>query len=151
MIVIRDYRPSDWDSIEHIHDAGRKIELRLACLENAFIPLRIAAGREGLFEYEGLFVAEDEHCVVGFIACSEEELAWLYVDPARMRQGIGRGLAEYAIKRFPGIRYTEVLAGNDPAKALYESLGFFLDAVVSGVMPGNEDFSVTAYRLERKV
>ncbi len=95
-------------------------------------------------------MAEDEHSIVGFTACSEEELAWLYVDPARMRQGIGRSLVEYAINRFPGIRYTEVLVGNEPAKALYESLGFILDAVVSGVMPGNEGFAVQAYRLERK-
>ena len=151
MIVIRDYCPSDWASIEHIHDSGRKIELCLAGMEDAFLPLRIAAEREGLFEYPGLFVAEDEHGIVGFTACSEEELAWLYVDPARMRQGIGRSLAEHAIKRFPEIRYTEVLVGNEPAKALYESLGFILDAVVSGVMPGNEDFAVQVYRLERKV
>ena len=31
----------------------------------------------------------------GFAACTEEELAWLYVDPEHMRRGIGRGLVEF--------------------------------------------------------
>lgn len=44
-------------------------------LEEVFLPLRIAAEREGLFEYPGLFVAEAKGSVVGFAACSEDELA----------------------------------------------------------------------------
>lgn len=44
-INIRNYRESDFDAIERIHDAGRRTELRLAWLEEAFLPLRIAAER----------------------------------------------------------------------------------------------------------
>lgn len=100
-INIRNYREPDFDAIERIHDAGRRTELRLAGLEEAFLPLRIAAEREGLFEYPGLFVAEANGSVVGFAACSEDELAWLYVDVSLFRRGIGRQLAEYALKNFP--------------------------------------------------
>lgn len=148
-MTIRAYRPSDWDAIEKIHDAGRRIELKLAGLEAAFLPLCIAAEREGLFEYEGLFVAEAEGAVVGFAACSEDELAWLYVDPARRRNGIGRALTAYALQKFPKIHSIEALVGNEPARALYESMGFEMVGIESGKMPGNESFSVRVYSFER--
>jgi hypothetical protein len=35
--------------------------------------------------------------------------------------GIGRQLAEYALKNFPGIHSIEALVGNEPAKCLYET------------------------------
>lgn len=116
--------------------------LELAGLEEAFLPLRIAAEREALFEYPGLYVAEEDGRAPGFAACTEEELAWLYVDPARCRRGIGRRLSEYAMGKFPGIRCVEALRGNEPARALYERLGFQVVAVKKGRMPGNEGYAV---------
>ena len=150
MVTIRKYAPDDWSSIERIHDEARKIELKLAGLEEAFLPLSIAAQREDLFEYPGIFVAEMEENVVGFAACTEDELAWLYVDPAYMRKGIGRALAEYALAAFPDICHIEALTGNEPAKALYESLGFKVVSIEKGQMPGNEEFTVEVYSFERK-
>ena len=99
MMTIREYTESDWEAIERIHDRARKIELKLAGLEDAFLPLSVAAGREGLFDYPGLFVAEQDGEVVGFAACTEDELAWLYVDPAHLRKG------EYRIS-FKAVRYS---------------------------------------------
>lgn len=151
MITIRDYRPDDWEDIQRIHDAGRRNELKLAGLEDAFLPLNVAAEREGLFDYPGIFVAEEDGTAVGFAACTEGELAWLYVDPDRARRGIGRRLCEYSLERFPEIRYIEALVGNEPARALYETLGFELTGTESGKMPGNEDFSVEVNLLERKI
>lgn len=149
MIKIRNYTECDWNSIERIHDSARKIELKLAGLDEAFLPLRIAAEQEGLFGYPGLFVAEQDGEVVGFAACTEDELAWLYVDPENMRKGIGRMLSEYALNLFPEIRYIEALNGNEPALALYKSLGFKLTGIEKGRMPGNEDFAVEVYDLQR--
>lgn len=149
MIKIRNYTQCDWNAIERIHDSARRIELKLAGLEEAFLPLRIAAGQEGLFDYPGLFVAEQDGEVVGFAACTEEELAWLYVDPANMRKGIGRMLSEHALSMFPEIRYIEALKGNEPALTLYKSLGFQLTGIEKGRMPGNEAFAVEVYDLQR--
>ncbi|MBD5483360.1 MAG: GNAT family N-acetyltransferase [Lachnospiraceae bacterium] len=148
-MIIRDYQKADWDSIERIHDRARKIELCLAGLSDAFLPLRVAAEREGLFDYPGLFVAEREEQVVGFTACTEDELAWLYVDPPSMRKGIGRSLAAHAMTQFPGIRYIEVLKGNNPAIALYKSLGFRATGIEKGNMPGNECYSVEVCTFSR--
>ena len=149
MTEIRNYNEFDWNAVERIHDCARKIELKLAGLDEAFLPLTIAAEREGLFDYPGLFVAERDGEVVGFAACTEDELAWLYVDPENMRKGIGRMLSEYALNQFPEIRYVEALKGNEPALTLYKSLGFQLIGFRKGQMPGNEDFAVEVYVLRR--
>ena len=149
-IVIREYCPADWDSIQRIHDAGRRVEFKLAGLEDAFLPLSVAAEREDLFDYPGIFVAEGDKGVVGFAACTAEELAWLYVDPVHFREGVGRKLTEFALRQFPKIQSIEALVGNEPARTLYESFGFKVSKTVRGKMPGNEDFAVEVYLLERK-
>lgn len=149
MLAIRPYRPEDFPGIERVHDRARRVELRYAGLEDAFLPLRIAAEREDLFAYPGLFVAEFGGEIAGFAACTQEELAWLYVDPAHFRKGVGRALAEHALQRFPGIRRVEVLSGNAPAQALYARLGFVTAATERGRMPGNEAFSVQVDCMER--
>ncbi len=151
MVTIRNYQPSDLEAIERIHDAARKIELHLAGLEAVFLSLRVAAEREGLFEYPGLFVAEQDGAIVGLAACTEDELAWLYVDPAHMRRGIGRSLVNYAVQKYPGIHELEVLVGNEPAKALYEQAGFEVAHTAAGKMPGNESFSVRVYVMTRRI
>ena len=150
MLAIRPYRPEDFPGIERVHDRARRVELRYAGLEDAFLPLRIAAERENLFAYPGLFVAELGGEIAGFAACTQEELAWLYVDPAHFRKGVGRALAEHALQRFPGIRRVEVLSGNAPAQALYARLGFVTAATERGRMPGNEAFSVQVDCMERR-
>lgn len=82
MLTVRAYEKTDWTAIEQIHDSAWAIELKLAGLEESFLPLKISAEREGLLAYPGLFVAEAGQRIAGFAACTEEELAWLYVDPS---------------------------------------------------------------------
>ena len=72
------------------------IELELAGLTAAFLPMEVAAERESFFDYE-VAVAEYDNEVRGFIAYEPPELAWLYVDPRFHREGIGRALAAYAL------------------------------------------------------
>lgn len=79
----------------------------------------------------------------------EGELAWLYVDPSRAHRGIGQALCRYALQAFPGIHTVEVLKGNEPARKLYESLGFSAGQTLRGRMPGNEQFAVEVYQLTK--
>ena len=88
-------------------------------------------------------MAELDGEAAGFAAYSEEELAWLYVDPAMSRRGVGRALGRYALERMGRPASVEVLRGNEPALALYRSLGFREKETVTGRMPGNEAFTVT--------
>ena len=147
-LLIRPYQDADFTAMERIHDSARRQELAFAGLDAAFVPLRIAAQREGLFDYT-LRVAEQNGEVVGFTAYTQDELAWLYVDPPHMRKGIGRALASYVIEHTSERPLcVEVLAGNEPAMHLYTSIGFVRMKTVSGKMPGNECFDVTVHCLE---
>ena len=146
-IEIRPYRDSDWPRLCAIHDAARKNELALAGLSDAFLPLEVAAQREGLFDY-ALRVAELDGQPAGFAAFTDDELAWLYVDPALSRRGVGRALVEHVLAQIGRPVSIEVLAGNTPALALYESCGFHPTQTLSGRMPGNEAFAVTVHVLE---
>ncbi|GAA4654723.1 hypothetical protein GCM10023142_18610 [Anaerocolumna aminovalerica] len=148
-IIIRDYKQQDWARIEEIHDSARKIELHLAGLDDAFVPLAQAAVNEGLFDYT-ICVALINDNVVGFVAYSDDEIAWLYVDPDSMRQGVGKSLIMHVIENTTRPLELEVLVGNNPALHLYEAMGFETTEICSGVMPGNESFEVTVHSMQQK-
>ncbi len=148
-IKIRPYEKKDWQRLMEIHDSSRKAELFLAGLDDAFVPLEKAALNEGLFDYT-VDVALVEEKVTGFSAYNEKELAWLYVDPEYMRMGIGKSLIKSALEKEKGINLVEVLAGNFPARSLYEKMGFKLASTESGSMPGNESFKVTVWCMKRE-
>ena len=144
---IMPYSPVFWEDIQKVHDPARQQELALAELSDAFLPLSVAAEREDLFDYR-VYVAVQAGTAIGFVAFTEDELAWLYVHPDHQRRGIGRKLAEYALSQMePGRKSVEVLFGNVPAKSLYVSLGFTKERIIHGKMPGNESFAVTVWEL----
>lgn len=149
MLTIRPYRPADWPRLQQIHDPARRNELALAGMPDAFRPLAEVAEEEGLFDYPHLDVAEVNGTAAGFAAYTDEELGWVYVDPAFSRKGIGRALLRHALEAEPDLYYIEVLAGNVPALALYESEGFVFREALHGSMPGNESFKVTVDALIR--
>ena len=70
---IREYQRDDWPRLCAIHDAARQNELKLAGLPQAFLPLAVAAEREGLFDYD-LRVAQLGGEVAGFVAYLPDEL-----------------------------------------------------------------------------
>ena len=150
-ITIVQYDRQYWEEICRIHDEARKIELKYASLTDAFLPLEDVAAEEGLFEYKHVDVALMDGQPVGFCAYSEDELAWLYVIPEKMRTGIGRQLVAHALGTEKSIHYIEVLFGNEPAKRLYESFGFEEKEIISGKMPGNERFRVKVYGMYRDI
>lgn len=150
-IRIEKYDPRYWEEICRIHDSARMKELEYASLKEAFLPLEIAAEKEGLFEYKHIDVALLDNHVAGFCAYSEEEVAWLYVSPEKMRQGIGKQLVAHALNTERSLCCVEALVGNEPAKRLYESFGFAVKEILCGRMPGNEQFRVKVYSMYRDI
>lgn len=146
-LIIRPFVSTDWSRLCAIHDAARLDELRLSAGESAFLTLEQTAEGEGLFD-EQLDVAEIDGVVVGFVAYSADELTWLYVDPARYRQGIGRALLRHALAGAGPTVRLEVLEGNDAALRLYLDEGFQIVERIEGRLEGNEDFAAVGLVLE---
>jgi ribosomal protein S18 acetylase RimI-like enzyme len=144
--IVRPYRDTDWERLCVIHDAARLDELRQSAGVAAFLPLTEAASNEGLFDYT-VCVAEADGRVDGFVAFNDDELAWLYVDPACYRRGIGRALVRHAVSSAPVPLTVEVLEGNEAALRLYLDEGFRQLRRVEGRMAGNDAFPAVALAL----
>lgn len=149
MIHIRPYQPTDWPRLCEIHDASRLDELSLTVGTEAFLPLEQTAENEGLFDSR-LFVAEVNTVVQGFVAYSDEELTWLYVDPKFYKQGVGRALVRQAVADSSSMEL-ELLEGNSPALALYLSEGFRVIKRIEGRLEGNPDFAAVGLVLRHDV
>lgn len=97
-LEIREYHEVDFDRLCQIHDQARKRELEAANLSEAFKSLKIAAYEEDLFSYN-IYVGQKDKKVIGFVAFSDDELAWLYVDPSFQKQGVGSKLIEFPLNK----------------------------------------------------
>ncbi len=149
MANIRPYKSTDWSRLCEIHDASRLDELRLTVGTNAFLTLEQTAESEGLFE-DKLIVAEVDGVVQGFVAYSDEELTWLYVDPQFYKKGIGRALVRHAIADSATAIELELLEGNAPALTLYLSEGFKVIKRIAGRLEGNEGFAAVGLVLRHE-
>lgn len=143
---IRPYQTTDWQAICRVHDAARVFELEASGLSDAFLTLEETGEEEGLFD-AALLVAEIEGAVVGFAGYTDDEVTWLYVDPARFRQGIGRALVDAVLRAAGKPLALDVLTGNAAALALYQSAGFLHIETISGKLAGNEGFDASAHVL----
>ena len=92
-------------------------------------------------------MAEIEGALVGFVAFTQDELSWLYVDPQFYGEGVGTALITEALRQAGSSLSTEVLVGNKAAIAVYRKAGFLEVGHASGQMPGNERFSVEVVEL----
>lgn len=141
-MMIRPYTANDWGRVCEIHDAARRDELAAAGLGAAFLTLAETAENEGFDAYE-IRVAERDAKVLGFVAFSGDELAWLYVDPVFHGAGIGSALIQAALRETAAPLSAEVLEGNAAALAVYSKSGFVEVGRAQGRMPGNESFAVS--------
>ena len=152
-VKIRPYTSADWTRLCEIHDAARYDELRGSVAPEGFLPLVEVYEDEELFGGQ-VWVAYDDDAddlVVGFVAATEAELTWIYVDPALYRRGIGRQLLRHALAACdPASPVTlQALAGNTSAIALYEQEGFRIVHTGPSDLNGDGKFPVTGIRMER--
>ena len=147
-VTIRPHADADFAAIARIHDLARLDELRDSVGVEAFLTLAQTAESEGLFD-GWLCVAEVDGVVAGFVAFDSDEVTWLYVDPQRYRQGIGRALLRHAVDTAGGRMKVTVLDGNEAALALYLSEGFTITQTKTGALVGNEDFAATGHLMHR--
>lgn len=146
-IVIRPYAQADWPRLCLIHDAARLDELRPTVGEAAFLPLAQAADNEGLFDGR-VDVAAVDGVVEGFIAFTDDEITWIYVNPLLYRRGIGRALVRHALAGAGPVVRLEVLEGNDAALRFYLAEGFRVVQRSEGRLAGNETFAAVGLVME---
>lgn len=148
MAAIRDYRPSDEESV---------VELALRAWEPVFAAVEAALGRELFIRLRGdwrtgqarevrevladstqrVWVAEDRgETAIGFVAARlhpESALGEIYmiaVDPGAQRQGVGTAMTRVATDwlRQAGMRVAMIDTGADrghaPARRIYENAGY---------------------------
>ena len=142
--LIRHYRDSDWLAASQIHDLARPIELEGSCDSRAFVPL--AEDQADLLQFRQCrkLVACFDDRVVGFIGTSDNEIGWLYVDPAETGQGTGRLLLRAAVASIKGPASVHVLDGNSRALNLYQSEGF---VIVNSFRSRNNGYPCTVLEL----
>ena len=120
-----------------MHDRSRPDELRGSFDARAFIPL--AEDPEGEYiKACTMFVAQHGEDVVGFAGIDEPYLAWLYVDPAHSRHGVGRALLRHCLARLSEDAWTIACGNNDAALSLYLSEGFVIASRYAGENGGYE-------------
>ncbi|MCX2971125.1 MULTISPECIES: GNAT family N-acetyltransferase [Streptomyces] len=149
---VRPYAPGDWEAVARVHDAARLDELRDSVGEEAFLSLAETYEGEGLFD-DRVWVAEDAGsatpgAVVGFVALADDEVTWLYVDPARYGEGAGTALLRHAVAHGGPRVETTVLVGNERALALYVREGFVVTETKQGRLAGNESFAAAGHLME---
>ncbi len=145
MITIRDYQDKDWAAICAIHDAARPDELKDSCDPRGFIPIEQDREVEDL-RRAIKWVAEEAGEVLAFVGIDGNYLAWLYVQPAHYRRGLGRLLLRHALEAISPGAWTIVLDGNHSAIQLYQSEGF---REVRRFESDNNGYPGTCLRLER--
>jgi ribosomal protein S18 acetylase RimI-like enzyme len=123
VVPVRGYAPADWGQVCRVHDQARVQELAAGGVDpRAFRPMAEAAEADEFFASETV-VACAGGTVVGFVSWNGAYITWLYVDPAFRRRGVGRSLLQHALRRIGPEAWTNMIAGNRPALALYRRAG----------------------------
>ena len=135
MLSIREYvHQLDWDNICKIHDKARILELEESAPKEAFVSLQNCYKEEKLFD-SIILVAEKDNELVGFIAFTNEEITWLYIDPKFFRKGYGKKLLSFALSKILRPVKVTVLINNIRAINLYKGLGFTVEKEQQGKIP----------------
>lgn len=162
MITFRKAVIEDAEQLGYVHYVSW-IETYKGLISDSFLAERSPEKSAKMFRRthcENIFLAEDEHIVVGFISynkANDEDLTEfgavyaLYVLKAHQHLGIGRTLMEHAISyfiknHFKGISIW-VLSTNINAISFYERLGFIKDGKTKEEILGER---VTEIRMLKK-
>ncbi len=123
-LTVREYTSADWPAICRVHDASRVQELAAGGVDpRAFRPMTDVAEDDEFFKSKTVVACLGGH-VAGFASWNGAYITWLYVNPRAQRRGIASRLLGYALQRIGPEAWTNIVAGNAAALALYRQAGF---------------------------
>lgn len=131
--MIRQAAPADARAIAEVHVRSWRAAYRGLLPDGLLDALSVEDRARGWSARLGAgvgvtLVAEEDGAVVGFATLIDRELAALYVDPDRVRRGIGGELMREALATAGEGEVTLwTLADNEPALRFYERFGFERD------------------------
>jgi L-amino acid N-acyltransferase YncA len=136
-ITIRDALESDLPAIIDIYNATVPTRMVTAELEPTTVEARLPWFREHSPDQHPFWVAENDHCVIGWLdfkkflpRCAYRGTAEIsvYVHEKFRRHGVGAGLLKEAIARAPSLGIDAIVGlifgHNEPSLKLFERFGF---------------------------
>ncbi|MGE0448017.1 MAG: N-acetyltransferase family protein [Vicinamibacterales bacterium] len=137
-MTIRPYHPADWTAVRGIHDLCKPDEMRGSVDLAAIVPLEADAATLVLFARSAIVVAEDGGHVVGFAGTIGSYISWVCVHPGQRRRGVATRLLDHVLEQVPPPATLNVSKNNEPARRLYERMGFVLDSDFVGKFNGHD-------------
>ena len=138
-LIIREYRPEDFDAVTILWRIAREKSLPGFQREKGhffFEDQNYFLNK--ILRSDQVWVAEDAGRPVAFMAMENEFIDQLYVHPDRWRMGIGESLLNFARERFPDHLWLYTLQVNVNARAFYEKNGFVAESFGISDPPENE-------------
>jgi len=138
-ILIRDYRPEDFDAVTILWRVSREKSLpEFQRAKGHFFHEDQDYFREHVLKDNRVWVVEMDHHPVAFMAMNNEFIDQLYVQPDYQMRGIGTMLLDYARQLSPDHVWLYTLQANVNARAFYEKNGFVAEKYGFSPPPENE-------------
>jgi len=134
-VAIRPYRDADFDAITWLClHSWKSNGVETPVFESAITHLRRKFRPE--IPKDAMHVATMGNRIVAFVLFNGNEIADLFVAPARQCQGIGKQLLDFAKAKHAGGLWLTTLAQNTKARRFYEREGLTLRQTRVGRRPG---------------
>jgi ribosomal protein S18 acetylase RimI-like enzyme len=133
---LRAYRSDDWTAVCAIYNLSKPEELLGVVDRGSIIPLEADSDMQMLFRGSQILVAEDLDRIAGFGGHRGSFITWLFVHPEFRRRGVATALIREMLVWLQRPITLNVMAGNIPARALYERIGFSIEREFQGHFQG---------------
>ena len=137
--LIRDYRSEDFDAVTILWRVSREKSLpEFQRAKGHFFYEDQDYFRDHILRQNQVFVVENDHRPVAFMAMREDFIDHLYVHPDHQQRGVGKALLDLARQRSPEHVWLYTLQINTQARAFYEKNGFVAEKFGMSPPPESE-------------
>ena len=137
--LIRDYRSEDFDAVTILWRVSREKSLpEFQRAKGHFFYEDQDYFRDHILRQNQVFVVENDHRPVAFMAMRDDFIDHLYVHPDHQQRGIGKALLDLARQRSPEHVWLYTLQINTGARAFYEKNGFVAEKFGMSPPPESE-------------
>lgn len=137
--LIRDYRSEDFDAVTILWRVSREKSLpEFQRAKGHFFYEDQDYFRDHILRQNQVFVVENDHRPVAFMAMRDDFIDHLYVHPDHQQRGVGKALLDLARQRSPEHVWLYTLQINTQARAFYEKNGFVAEKFGMSPPPESE-------------